>query len=146
MKFKNKIIISFCIIIFIPILLAIGVLFGFQQIQLKAIQQRYGVENDDYSYFSNSMQLLSRFTQDSFEKLADQAKTNPGVLEDSAYLAQMNAVLGEKYSYLVVRKGDALLYVGGNTSQEFLSELPPYGGGESRCLCRRGGTGAYQAD
>ena len=128
MKFKNKIIISFCIIIFIPILLAIGVLFGFQQIQLKAIQQRYGVENDDYSYFSNSMQLLSRFTQDSFEKLADQAKTNPGVLEDSAYLAQMNAVLGEKYSYLVVRKGVALLYVGGNTSQEFLSELPPYGG------------------
>ena len=34
MKFKNKIIISFCIIIFIPILLAVAVLFGFQKIQL----------------------------------------------------------------------------------------------------------------
>lgn len=128
MKFKNKIIISFCIIIFIPILLATGVLFGFQQIQLKAIQQTYGIANDDYSYFSNSMQLLSRFTQDSFQELAEQAKTNPHVLEDVSYLKQMNAALGEKYSYLVVRKGDELLYVGEETNQTFLNELPPYGG------------------
>ena len=47
MKFKNKIIISFCIIIFIPILLAVAVLFGFQKIQLKSIEQTYGVESDD---------------------------------------------------------------------------------------------------
>lgn len=128
MKFKNKIIISFCIIIFIPILLALAVLFSFQQIQLKAIQQTYGVENDDYSYFSNSMQLLSRFTQNTFQELAEQAKTNPKVLEDTSYLKQMNTALGEKYSYLVVRKGDELLYVGEDTNQAFLKELPPYGG------------------
>lgn len=128
MKFKNKIIISFCIIIFIPILLALAVLFSFQQIQLKAIQQTYGVENDDYSYFSNSMQLLSRFTQDTFQELSRQAKTNPQVLEDASYLKQMNAALGEKYSYLVVRKGDELLYVGEDANQAFLKELPPYGG------------------
>ena len=71
MKFKNKIIISFCIIIFIPILLAVAVLFGFQKIQLKSIEQTYGVESDDYSYFSNSMQLLSRFTRESFETLLE---------------------------------------------------------------------------
>lgn len=128
MKFKNKIIISFCIIIFIPILLALAVLFSFQQIQLKAIQQTYGVENDDYSYFSNSMQLLSRFTQDTFKELAEQAKANPKVLEDTTYLKQMNAALAEKYSYLVVRKGDELLYVGEDANQAFLKELPAYGG------------------
>lgn len=130
MKFKNKIIISFCIIIFIPILLAIAVLFSFQQIQLKAIQQTYGVENDDYSYFANSMQLLSRFTQDSFKELAGLAAENPGQLEDEEFLGQINAELEEKYSYLVVRKGDALLYVGADTNETFLDELPPYGGAE----------------
>ena len=51
MKFKNKIIISFCIIIFVPILLALIVMFSFQQIQLKAIEQTYGIEREDYSYF-----------------------------------------------------------------------------------------------
>ena len=121
MKFKNKIIISFCIIIFIPILLAVAVLFGFQKIQLKSIEQTYGVESDDYSYFSNSMQLLSRFTRESFETL----------LEDKAFLEQMNDTLREKYSYLVVRRGDELIYVGDDKEASLLTDLPAYGGEES---------------
>ena len=50
MKFKNKIIISFCIILFVPILLAVLVLFGFQKIQIKAIEQTYGIAGIDYNY------------------------------------------------------------------------------------------------
>ena len=45
MKFRNKIMISFCIIIFVPILLSLIMLFSFQQIQIRAIKQTYGVEN-----------------------------------------------------------------------------------------------------
>ncbi len=68
MKFKNKIIISFCIIIFVPIFLATLVLFSMQHIQMRAIEQTYGVEGDGYSYFSNSVQLLSRFTREIYRK------------------------------------------------------------------------------
>ena len=39
MKFKSKIIISFCIIIFVPIFLATVVLFSMQHIQIRAIEQ-----------------------------------------------------------------------------------------------------------
>ena len=131
MKFKNKIIISFCIIIFIPILLAVAVLFGFQKIQLKSIEQTYGVESDDYSYFSNSMQLLSRFTRESFETLLDLSKHDPDKLEDKAFLEQMNDTLREKYSYLVVRRGDELIYVGDDKESSLLTDLPAYGGEES---------------
>ena len=126
MKFKNKIIISFCIIIFIPILLAVAVLFGFQKIQLKSIEQTYGVESDDYSYFSNSMQLLSRFTRESFETLLDLSKQDPDKLEDKAFLEQMNDTLREKYSYLVVRRGDELIYVGDDYEASLLTDLPAY--------------------
>ena len=131
MKFKNKIIISFCIIIFIPILLAVAVLFGFQKIQLKSIEQTYGVESDDYSYFSNSMQLLSRFTRESFETLLDLSKQDPDKLENKAFLEQMNDTLREKYSYLVVRRGDELIYVGDDKEASLLTDLPAYGGEES---------------
>ena len=131
MKFKNKIIISFCIIIFIPMLLAVAVLFGFQKIQLKTIEQTYGVESDDYSYFSNSMQLLSRFTREPFEKLLDLSKNDPDKLKDKAFLEQMNDTLREKYSYLVVRKGDELIYVGDDKEASLLTDLPAYGGEES---------------
>ena len=59
MKFKNKIIISFCIIIFVPIFLATLVLFSMQHIQMRAIEQTYGVEGDGYSY--NDAQLFFQF-------------------------------------------------------------------------------------
>ena len=62
-----------------------AVLFGFQKIQPKSIEQTYGVESDDYSYFSNSMQLLSRFTRESFETLLDLSKQDPDKLEDKAF-------------------------------------------------------------
>ena len=71
MKFKNKIIISFCIIIFVPILLALIVLFSFQQIQMKVIEQTYDVATDDYGYLSNSVQLLNRFTKDIYQELKE---------------------------------------------------------------------------
>ena len=138
MKFKNKIIISFCIIIFVPILLALIVMFSFQQIQLKAIEQTYGIEREDYSYFSNSMQLLSRFTQGSFERIKDTTQRYPEKMEDEAYLRELNAVLETKCSYLVVRKGNKLVYVGRDAGISILMELPAYGDSSAD-----GNTGIY---
>ena len=62
---------SFCIIIFVPLLLATGVLFSFQQIQMKMIEQTYGIEDEDYGYLSNSVQLLNRLTKDIYTELQE---------------------------------------------------------------------------
>ncbi len=127
MKFKTKVIISFCIIIFVPIALAVLVLFGFQAIQLRAIQQTYGIEEADYSYFSNSMQLFSRFTEELVIKLRNVAKNQPWQMEDLSYLKEMNDVLAEKNSYLVVRKDGDIVFAGGETEETKLVRLPGYG-------------------
>ena len=113
MKFKNKIIISFCIIIFVPIFLATLVLFSMQHIQMRAIEQTYGVEGDGYSYFSNSVQLLSRFTREIYREVYKVADNQPEKLEDGAYLEKINQQLEEKASYLIVRKGQELVYMDG---------------------------------
>ena len=76
MKFRNKIIISFCIIIFVPILLALVVIFSFQQIQIRAIEQTYGVEDTDYSYFSNPMQLFSSFAKEAYTEISETVLMN----------------------------------------------------------------------
>lgn len=127
MKFKNKIIISFCIIIFVPILLALIVLFSFQQIQLKAIEQTYGVESQDYSFFSNSMQLLSRFTKDAYAEIVDVSAREPERFLEQEYLESLNKRLMEKCSCLVVRKAGELVYVGEQTVGSLLLELPEHG-------------------
>ena len=127
MKFKNKIIISFCIIIFVPIFLASLVLFTTQHIQVKAIEQNYGIEGDGYNYFSNSVQLFSRFTRDIYKELSSAADSRPELMEDEQYLDKVNQKLEEKASYLIVRKGQDLVYIGKNAGTLVLTQLPDYG-------------------
>ena len=128
MKFRNKIIISFCIIIFVPILLASAVLFSFQHIQIKAIEQTYGLEGEEaYSYLSNSVQLLNRFTKDIYQKLQYTAEENAECLEDMQFLDNANQEREKKASYLVVRKDQELIYIAKDASTNLLTRLPEYG-------------------
>ena len=127
MKFRNKIIISFCIILFVPLVLATGVLFGFQQIQMKAIEQTYGVDDDNYGYLSNSVQLLNRYTKDIYNELQKASEDAPQKFGDEAFLEDLNKRLEGKSSYLIVRKGGELSYIGKNASTVLLTHLPDYG-------------------
>lgn len=130
MKFKYKIIISFCIIIFAPIALALLVLFSFQHIQLRAIEQTYGVESEDYSYFSNSIQLLSRIARDSVKELARIVAEDPDKMQQEDYLAGLNGELLDKNTYLAVRRGAEWTYIGQETAAGLLAEFPAYGEAE----------------
>ena len=127
MKFRNKIIISFCIILFVPLVLAAGVIFGFQQIQIKMIEQTYGIENSDYGYLSNSVQLLNRFTTEIYQELQETSEVSPERFADEEFLRMMNERLEGKASYLIVRKGSELSYIGKNASTSLLTQLPDYG-------------------
>ena len=127
MKFKNKIIISFCIIIFVPIFLSTLVLFGMQHIQIRAIEKTYGIDGSNYSYLSNSVQLLHRFTKDIYKELASVTEDDPEKIEDNDYLESVNQKLEEKASYLIVRKDMELAYIGENAATSLLTQLPEYG-------------------
>lgn len=127
MKFRNKILISFCIIIFVPICLAIVAMLGFQQMQNRAIEEAYGVENVGYEYLSNSVQLLNRFTKDIYQELLVESEQTPERLEERGYLDEINARLEKKASYLVLRKGQELVYIGASANPSVLTNLPEYG-------------------
>ena len=71
MKLRTRLIISFCIIIFVPVLLAIATIWGFGQYQMKAVRQIYNIDGNAYDYFVNSFKVLSRFTKSAYEDLQD---------------------------------------------------------------------------
>ncbi|MBO5371626.1 MAG: HAMP domain-containing histidine kinase [Lachnospiraceae bacterium] len=127
MKLRTRLTISFCIIIFVPILLAVFTVFAFQKIQVKAIEQTYGIEETDHNYLMNSMQLLNRYTRKNYEELAKLTKHSPEVFENKTYLEQVNAELLNKYSYLIVRKDTELIYNGNKNSTLDAKSLPDYG-------------------
>ncbi len=127
MKFRNKVIISFCIIIFVPILLSVVLLIGFRNVQRKTMEQTYGIEVEDYSYLSSATQLIYRFTKQAYLELKEVAEKHPEELESESYLEETNEELKTKNSYLVVRKGSVFAYIGGDSGSALLTQLPAYG-------------------
>lgn len=126
MKLKTRLTISFCIIIFVPILLAVFVIFGFQKFQMRAIERTYGIETGDYNYLINSFQLLNRSTKKDYESLLQEAFEHPDSFLDEAFLEQANKKLEDKYSYLIVRREDEFIYLGKEDAALHVADLPWY--------------------
>ncbi len=127
MKLRTRLIISFFIIILVPVLLAGATMWGFGKYQMRAMRQIYDTDGNAYDYFVNSFEALSHFTKSTYEKLQKVARETPEKLEQQEYLNQVNAELENRYSYLIVRRGEELIYEGnGTANQELKENLPEY--------------------
>lgn len=127
MKIKAKLIISFCIIIFVPIFLSTVTIASFMSVQMRLIEQNYGVKNGSTLNLTNSVQLLNRYTIVDYEELERIAAANPKMLLDLDFLNERNLRLKEKFSYLVLRVGDRLIFNGEENNSKVIAELPDYG-------------------
>lgn len=137
MKLRTRLIISFCIIIFVPVVLAGAAMWGFGQFQMRTIRQAYNMDGNAYDYLTNSIKVLSHFTKADYETLQKVAKEEPEKLENQDYLDEVNQELAEKYSYLIIRKGDNLIY-GADVNTDVSQKLPEYAKESAE-----GGSGVY---
>ncbi len=128
MKQQTRLLIAFCTIIFVPIVLVWVAFYGFRHVQMKQLQENYGIEATDYTYLLNTVQLLNRYTEKDFEKLVELADNNPGQLEDVSFLREVDGALAEKNSFLLVRKGGDIYFLGGNKDYFVPDHLPEYMG------------------
>ena len=128
MKLRSKLIVTFLILILVPVLFTTGAFFLFGHYQMNAVKRLYGLENVTYETLSNTTAMLSRITRDTYESMQETARTDPDEFGDSGYLAAVNADLETRYSFLAVRKGESFTYVGSEEDQtELLDSLPKYG-------------------
>lgn len=128
MKLRSKLIITFLILILVPVLFTTAAFFAFSHYQMNSIKKLYGVENVTYETISNTTAMLSRITREAYDNMRERAEEDPDAFEDPAYLNTVNLDLETRYSFLAVRKGDSYIYVGHKEDQtELLDSLPEYG-------------------
>ena len=60
MKLRTKLIITFLILILVPVLFTGAAFYGFGKYQIKSIEELYGVENPTYETFSNTTAKIGR--------------------------------------------------------------------------------------
>jgi Signal transduction histidine kinase len=128
MRLKTRLIISFFIIILVPIVLTTLALTGVTYLQIRSIEQQFEITGVTYEDLSNSPKMLSRFTKRIYEEVQKIAAEEPTLFLDVSYLENINADLEQKSSYLVARKDEQIYYIGLQEELEVLQkELPEYG-------------------
>ncbi len=134
-KLKTRLVFAFVLMLLIPVLL-IGVLgLGFSKYQMSALSKSLGLKVT-YTTLSDNATLVSDLTTAYVESLVQQRDKDKTRLTDIAYLSSLNEELEARYSALVLRVGEDILYSGlgedlfeGN-SDKILAELPVYKGVE----------------
>ena len=127
MKLKTRLIIGFMTVMVLPVLLSFTVIMAFGQFQLRSIEKTYGITGADYKVFTNTIGILNKVTESTYQQLKITTNRNAAQMEDISYLDDINQELQTMNSYLIVRKGEQLAYSGTDEIESIWDELPEYG-------------------
>ena len=129
MKLRTRVIISFFIIILVPIVMCALTFYFFVGYKAKIIGEKYGLANATYRTISNNTLLLNAMTSEEYDEVEDTAKSDTAKLEETNYLSVLNARLQKKQSFIAMREDGVIIYNGSEelSSEELENELPKYG-------------------
>lgn len=129
MKLKNRLVVAFLTVTVIPVVLSVVMVCVFARFQLGAIERTYGISGTTLESISNTAEVVANLTKKTLHELKETAETEPEKLEDATYLEKVNDGLKEKKAYLLVRKGQTVIYMGTNAKEadDVIAQLPEYG-------------------
>lgn len=129
MKFKTRLRVTFVVIIVLPLALIAAAFCGIGMYLLNA-QKGLPLGRLDYSFMSENMQEVVNSTEEVYLILQEQVRRDPSKLADRDYLEEISSGIGQKTTYIIVRKGDELYYAGNQDAANLIfPKLPDYGEG-----------------
>ena len=129
MKFKTRLRVTFVVIIVLPLALIAAAFCGIGMYLLNA-QKGLPLGRLDYSFMSENMQEVVNSTEEVYLILQEQVHRDPSKLADRDYLEEISSGIGQKTTYIIVRKGDELYYAGNQDAANLIfPKLPDYGEG-----------------
>ena len=132
MKLKNRLIIAFLLIAIVPMLLMSAVTLGFSHYQMKMMKENFGIDLPAYESLANTPQIMMRYTRTIHEALCNKAQEDPDLLFTEDSLKKLDEELARRYSYVIARRDDEIVYTSQNMDRpELLDCLPDYGEGGS---------------
>ena len=130
MKLRTRLIISFGAVILIPLLLFGTMITVFSRIQIRAIEQTYGISFPN-GLFSGSAMILSRTVEESVRGIEKTAQEDPDSLLSYQTLQEIDEELEKKHSFLLVRSGSngsEVYYCSrADDAEQIADQLPPFG-------------------
>ncbi len=128
MKLKTRLIVAFITVAILPVILAALFILLVGKYQLSAIEKTYEISGTSVETLSNPMRMLGQLTVQPYRDLSKVAESTPRQLEDATFLEKFNDNLRKKKSYLLVRRGDTIVYMGTDLDSAtfVIDQLPGY--------------------
>lgn len=128
MKLRTKLLITFFTIVILPIALVYVCILALGSYQSRVLKADYDISGVSDLYSGASVQVFNSLTMGVQQDIHEAAVQSPDQFEDPEYQKELNKKLSGKYSFLIVRKGDEIIY-NGNASEDIDAleqELPEY--------------------
>ncbi|RKD35092.1 sensor histidine kinase [Lacrimispora algidixylanolytica] len=127
LKLKTRLVVAFIIITVIPLTLIFGVVTGLNSYQRNAFRKAYNLTDQIDLISGNTIQIFSRLTSHEVNEIGQLIQSDPERLGDKEYLDKLNNTLSRKYAYVIVRKGDTVIFDGNShITQALYDQLPKY--------------------
>ena len=101
MKLKDKLKVSFCVMVILPALLLCVFVVGIFKIQSDSICKTYNVEDDTVLlYFYSPMTLFGSITDDVYEQIKEQAEEEPTTFKTGRLFRQLRKYIQCVYRHI----------------------------------------------
>lgn len=116
MRLATRMKITYGMVFFIPIVLIVVSFWGIGRIELRALQQKYDMEEASVEMLFNPFEMLGNISVGVIEELTETAESAPERLSDIEYLEAVDKRL-EKYSSFLVLSKDGKIYYSGQDEE-----------------------------
>ena len=103
-------------------------IFALGSFQARTLKSDYDITGVGDMYSGASVQVFNSLTMNVQHDIYEIAGKDPDRFEDSEFQQELNQRLAGKYSFLVIRKGEEIIFSGnaGGDEEELKTELPDY--------------------
>ncbi|MDO4296017.1 MAG: HAMP domain-containing sensor histidine kinase [bacterium] len=126
MKLKTRLGIAFLTVTLAPMILVFLSFWGLSTYQSRALEKLYGMSEEVEILNGNSVQLWNKMTQSLQLQIRRALTENPEKFLDANYQNAVNELLAEKHSYMILRRGEEIIYCGGESGEELFKHLPSF--------------------
>ncbi len=125
MSLRKRLVTAMLAAILVPVLLITFICIAVTGVQLRSIKDVYGIEGTSL-FVGSSMEAINQMTKHVQDQLVITAHDDPERLTDSDFLDDLNRQLLDKYSYLLVRLDEEVIYTGSQYNTVQIEELPVF--------------------
>ena len=124
---KARITTAFILIIIIPVVFCTLLFYFLTGYKVKSLKKEYGLENPTYESLYNSSLITAKKMNEDMKIFSEMIGEDPAKAEDKSFLERENANFQADGIFLIVRKGNEILYNGRSSIKDsvLLQELPP---------------------